>query len=537
MSRFFSLLFIMLLAWGGAAGAGEFRGTILSWDQFKRLAPAKRAAYLRDYRKVLSLMEDQQRRFGIYEASNDTGNFSKKIAFIVDYFSLIPQADADSVSETAPTTTQTGAAPVYPKWDGSWRCSWAKSGGKQFVFDPSFGTCLTMVDNKLWSTNKDSLHACPGPAGDFEGSVAVPYSKTEPGKWACIPITSYLATSEKEKDRLNNGERLPEGTFDPKATEANTREMVVGNLKEALARNAEANSKLTAQNRKADDPKPSPVPLDSDSCSEPKAKSCGKVDEKDADIVAFRRDTAEDANSCIVGGFFSKYRVNNPKKEVGKCDIPTKFTSPAGDEIRTCDDSGKAMCNPFVFCMVDAKGFFHTHCEAVSKTGANVTERCEKYFDAFTSETGAASDEADASARRKGKKGKRRKTASSPAARERGAACDPTSEIFKKGLVDNKAVGDAWNEQKEIFEKNFRKRCVNEGSSQSEKGFQKLLCNECQVMARMLYKMNKEAINYGCTSKAELKPEPPPAASGSAVPGGFERQDPVPFLQPSGTTH
>jgi hypothetical protein len=193
------------------------------------------------------------------------------------------------------------------------------------------------------------------------------------------------------------------------------------------------------------------------------------------------------------------------------------------------------MCNPFLFCMVDAEGSFHTHCEAVAKSGANVTERCGKYFDAFTSDAGAARDEAGAGGRNK--KGKKRRTASSPAAREKGSACDPTSAVFQKGLASNKAVGDAWNDQKEIFEKNFKKRCVNEGVSQSEKGFQKLFCNECQVMARMLYKMNKGAINYGCSSKPVDKVEPAPAAKEPAVQGGFQRQDPVPFIQPSGASH
>jgi hypothetical protein len=397
----------------------------------------------------------------------------------VQFFALLPTAEAEVDAKAAPQ--------VLPEWNdaqGGWDCSGNSSGKRTYKFDPQIGTCILLYTdspmNKVasWTYPNWNKRSCPGESDGFEGTVEVA-SPVGKAYSACVPLSSWKALSSSRQDAVSAGEFLKPDSF-KSATKDSTEKTVLGGKLEADAKEAAKKADEVKATGGGEAGPVTPVPaLGEDSCQAPKEHDNCSDKPNDSEDVKKWREASTEENSCIIGGFFSQYDNPSPRKREGKCNPIRQFPPEPAKAIGKVCPRTQALCNPFLFC-VKGQGAMQLHCENLSGKGPKtLTERCEDW-------------------RNSGQSGK---------------ACDPNA---KKEFGDAEWA-KAWEAQKKDFEDNFTKRCFKKMDGSKTGGFEELFCKECNVMKRILYKMNKKAIKFGCASKP-----PTPSPSGeerSAAPG------------------
>ncbi|MGZ3723114.1 MAG: hypothetical protein ACXVA9_09300 [Bdellovibrionales bacterium] len=530
--RFLLMVLLSLSALSSSAFA-EFRGTLLSYDQLISLTPQKRIKYIAEYRKLLIMMEKQEIKYKIGSYKSPAEEYSEKVANVMRIFEIVPQAEAEDAGEGVVAAPKLQTNPIVPVWDaktGSGNCSSYNSGQTRYKFDEEVGTCVLMTQpgfiNSLTGNQSGfSKGTCP------KGTVEVPSPRGSMNV-ACVPQSSFNALDSERQAAVKNGEFYPKGTYGKFATEDSFRANSLRGLpspkadaeKTAAAVPAADAAPQSPANAKVDEPKGGVDPL----CQKSPDLNCTAItDKKDKAVEAFRTNKSEESNSCIIGGFFSKYKVATPRKPEGKCEPIRQFPPPPSPAAQTCKEAGTTMCNPMLFCVdgrkADLTGKIEPHYKCVAlkdrKSGTDVTQRCDNW-----------QKEAEKDPKFK------------PCDFKQSVAFQdvwiPTPEEKAKAnggpvVVDANPnrppdfnYEKAWNEQKALLQKEFKRRCSDktfEGASEPgfEGGFQGLFCNECKIMAAHLYKMNKDTVGYGCASKADATPvgAAPAATAPVAAPG------------------
>lgn len=111
------MILLTALALGFPAFAANsknaFRGQIYSFNQLMRLSPAKRAEYISDLRKIVLLMEKQQKGFEVADASR-VEEMKAQVAVLMQMMAFMPDASARDDRDMREQAAPVAPAPETP---------------------------------------------------------------------------------------------------------------------------------------------------------------------------------------------------------------------------------------------------------------------------------------------------------------------------------------------------------------------------------------------------------------------------------------
>ena len=459
--RVLKFLAVSIFLLTGLSQTGMARTTrdfpqLLTYRGLMSLSPAKRRAYVEEVRKILA---DFQKSMDRKLSQREVAEIDEIHRQLNLFELLLPTAHAEAslAGKLIPRLKQetTGRR---------WSCSDADP---SLEFNLDLGTCVL-------GGSKDRGFC---PSGFKYGRVKSSRPNGPLAIGYCVPDDSWNALSEVRREGLKRGDapRLsdiyqmydrsdgPKKILSPEmvipnvdqevkdlATIGRPRELNEGETKAAINKAAAAGAAQLALPKEA--PAMNPASTEEEKkegedkfqgACQPAFKCEDITDKEKKDLRSQLR-----GDLCIAGGNFSTYKGGKPRP--GGCLTMRNWPSDSNKKL-SCTGAGKAMCNPFLYCLDNEKKPF------CFKPTQSFTADCEKAGNAVQ--------------------------------------CDPARI---KGL----GFQEEWTALRDKFSIVVGEKCLmQKGGAQpapEDLAFQKFFCSECQAITDRLYGANFKTVGNGC---------------------------------------
>jgi hypothetical protein len=503
-----------------AAHARVYHPRVLSWDELTRLPKIKRMAYLHEIQKVLVTLEKMQKRTHVADNSDEFGRMKSQIAMLLQMSAIVPEAKADDTFEieeleavppqeevhvlrpvikkkkkiVVPKATPTGSLEALPPQE------------EIHVLKPVIKKKKSAEPGGYMGIGSGLNNHLPAPVDD--GHVADP-PKPSNLSGTTDPVKSANSSAVVDPEK-------PAADSPGKAGEAGKAKFVVvpttpfnpdGKCAEGMTWNPDSKTCLAEK-------------ADQGACT-PRADSCAKLTEKQADEARLRLAHTASAGICTEGGFFSTYK--NPQNPKEGCDI-TKGLN--GLEKKLCA-AGEKPCNMTLFCLAapfdetmkerfaqaglpfdrinkNALGKFEgDDVPAVPrsicvKNGGNVTATCVSEYNRLIAGQGTGQMPINV--------GGATKSVNLDGIKYK--ACDVLT--FHSKAYDKLAIADTWRAVKKAVDEKYNDTCGNND-------FRALYCDDCRMLKGRLFAAAKAAAVDPCAAAPDSSGATPDAKPSDAT--------------------